>query len=161
MYVKLFASMYQGTLRGKSDEILVFTNLLAHCDQHGYVDKHWRAIAEETGISEDRVRAAVVALESPDSDSRSKEMNGCRLIRIDDHRAWGWQVVNYGKYRNIRNEEDRREQNRLAKQRQRERQRMSASVSKVSHVSPGQPKEKEKEIWPTSGHKPDRKDLEG
>ena len=33
MYVKLFSSLYQGTLRGRSDEILVFTNLLAYADQ--------------------------------------------------------------------------------------------------------------------------------
>ena len=45
MYCKLFASLYQGTLRGQSDEILVFTNLLANCDRDGYVDKHFRAIA--------------------------------------------------------------------------------------------------------------------
>ena len=38
MYCKLFASLYQGTLRGKSHEILVFTNLLAHADAEA--DRH-------------------------------------------------------------------------------------------------------------------------
>ena len=122
MYVKLFSSLYQGTLRGRSDEILVFTNLLAHADQHGVVDKHWRAIAEETGLSKERVEEAIKNLEEPDPESRSPEMNGCRIVRLDEHRLWGWQVVNYGKYRAIRNEDDRREQNRIAQEKWRSKQ---------------------------------------
>lgn len=122
MYVKLFASLYQGTLRGRADEILVFTNLLAHADQHGVVDKHWKAIADETGLDKDRVEAAIKNLESPDAESRSPEMGGCRIVRLDEHRAWGWQIVNYGKYRAIRNEDDRREQNRIAQEKWRNKQ---------------------------------------
>ena len=116
MYVKLFASLYQGTLRGRSDEILVFTNLLAYADRHGIVDKHPRAIADETGLSIEKVSAAIQTLESPDSESRSPEEEGRRIMRLDDHRAWGWQVTNYEKYRAIRTEDERREQNRLAQE---------------------------------------------
>src|SRR3990167_747408 len=122
MYVKLFSSLYQGTLRGKSDEILVFTNLLAHADQHGVVDKHWKAISDETGLPREKVEAAIKNLESPDPESRSPEMDGCRIVLMDEHRLWGWKIVNYGKYRAIRNEEDRREQNRLAQERWRNKQ---------------------------------------
>lgn len=132
MYVKLFASLYQGTLRGKSDEILVFTNLLAHADKHGIVDKHWRAISEETGLSKEQVQAAIKNLEAPDIESRSPEMNGARITRLDEHRAWGWMVVNYEKYRAIRNEDDRREQNRIAQ----ERWRNKHLVSNVSRAKP-------------------------
>lgn len=121
MYVKLFSSLYQGTLRGRSDEILVFTNLLAYADQHGLVDKHFKAIADETGLDLERVKAAILSLESPDLESRSPEENGCRIMRMDDHRVWGWRIVNYGKYRAIRSEDDRREQNRLAQERYRQR----------------------------------------
>ena len=121
MYAKLFASLYQGTLRGCADEILVFTNLLAHADAGGTVDKHWRAISEECGISRERVEAAIANLESPDEESRSPELDGRRIVRIDEHRVWGWRIVNHGKYRAIRNEDDRREQNRLAQERWRSR----------------------------------------
>ncbi len=141
MYVKLFTSLYQGTLRGRTNEILVFTNLLAHADQHGIVDMHWRAIADETGLSEKAVKAAILNLESPDIESRSPECNGCRIVRTDDHKAWGWQVVNYVKYRAIRNEDDRREQNRLAQKRYRESQRKQASAE----VSPDKPIQKQKQ----------------
>ena len=125
MYVKLFSSLYQGTLRGRSDEILVFTNLLAYADQHGIVDKHFKAIADETGLPVDRVQAAILALESPDTESRSPEHEGRRIIRMDEHRVWGWKIVNYGKYRSIRSEDDRREQNRLAQERWRQKNKQS------------------------------------
>lgn len=121
MYCKLFASLYQGTLRGRSNEILVFTNLLANCDKEGYVDKHFRAIADEVGLSIEAVKAAIEHLEAPDEESRSPEEDGRRLLRINDHRAWGWLVVNYTKYRSIRSDEDRREQNREAQKRWRDK----------------------------------------
>jgi len=123
MFVKLFASMYEGTLRGKSDELLVFTNLLAHADQFGVIDRHWKAIADETGLPIDRVQAAIKSLSEPDKESRSAEMDGRRIYCLDGHREWGWKIVNYGKYRAIRSEEDRKEQNRLAQERWRNKQK--------------------------------------
>lgn len=131
VYAKLFASIYQGTLRGRSDSLLVFTNLLAHMDSVGHVDIHPRAIAEEVGLTLDAVRAALDELEAPDPESRSPDEDGRRIVRLDEHRAWGWRVVNGAKYRAIRNEEDRREQNRLAQERWRNKSRpASASVSR-------------------------------
>lgn len=129
MYAKLFSSLYQGTLRGKSHEILVFTNLLAHCDKEGFVDKHFRAIAEETGLTQDEVRLAILELEAPDAESRSPEMDGRRIVPIDEHRNWGWQVVNYGKYRVIKDEETRRETWRKSQEKRRKCQHLSTSVN--------------------------------
>ena len=73
MYVKLFQSIYQGTLRGNSNGLLVFTNLLAHADQYGIVDVHPKAIAEEVGLTLEQVKEALTELESPDIESRSPE----------------------------------------------------------------------------------------
>ena len=133
MYAKLFASLYNGTLRGRANPILVFTNLLAHADRHGYVDMHFTAISDEVGISVDEVKSAILELEAPDSESRSPDENGRRLIRLDEHRAWGWRIVNAKKYREIRNEEERREQNRLNQAEYRKRK--SAEVSSRQRMS--------------------------
>lgn len=134
MYCKLFASLYQGTLRGRSNEILVFTNLLAHCDREGYVDKHFMAIAQEVGIDVSDVKKAIETLELPDPESRSPEHDGARLIRMDEHRAWGWRVVNYGKYRSIKDEDDRREQNRLAQAEYRAKKRDAMNSKQASAI---------------------------
>jgi hypothetical protein len=144
VYAKLFTSIYQGTLRGNSHGLLVFTNLLAHCDKNGVADIHPRAIAEEVGLTVEQVRTALDDLEAPDMESRSPEEEGRRIKRMDEHRAWGWFVVNYAKYRAIRDEDDRREQNRLAQERWRERNKAkSADASQdkppsepVSHGKP-------------------------
>ena len=137
MYAKIFASLYQGTLRGRSHEILVFTNLLAHCDADGNVDIHFRAIAEETGLKTDEVRRAVLNLEAPDEESRSPDEEGRRIIRLDEHRAWGWAVVNYKKYRDIKSDDDRRERNRRAVARHRERKRLAQGKAPQSDVIGG------------------------
>jgi len=159
MYCKLFASLYQGTLRGRSHEILVFTNLLANADAAGFVDKHFRAIAEEVGLSQDEVKAAIQVLESPDLESRSPEASGARLVKMDSHRAWGWRIVNYIKYRQIRSEEDRREQNRAAQERFRNKSNNSKPPS--AEVSRGKPEsaqaeaEAEEKKMPTALDFPD------
>jgi hypothetical protein len=137
VYAKLFTSIYQGTLRGNSHGLLVFTNLLAHCDKNGAADIHPRAIAEEVGLTVDQVNAALRVLESPDDESRSPEEQGRRIVRLDEHRAWGWLVVNYCKYRAIRDEDDRREQNRLSQERWRNKHKPpSAQISSVSQSKP-------------------------
>jgi hypothetical protein len=135
LYAKLFTSIYQGTLRGNSHGLLVFTNLLAHADSAGIVDIHPKAIADEVGLSEPQVRSALDLLESPDDESRSPEEAGRRIVRVDEHRAWGWRIVNHAKYRAIRNEEDRREQNRLAQAKWREKNK--PIVSKANGASAG------------------------
>ena len=121
MYAKLFSSIYQGTLRGNTNGLVVFTNMLAHADSAGWVDIHPRAIAEETGLSIEKVKEAILELSSPDPESRSPEEEGRRIVLIDAHRDWGWRIVNHGKYRAIKSEEDRREQNRIAQKRFREK----------------------------------------
>jgi len=137
MYAKLFTSIYQGTLRGKSHPLLVFTNLIAHADAKGEVDMHPRAIAEEVGLTLDEVKAALLELEAPDLESRSPDEEGRRIIRLDEHRAWGWRIVNYLKYRAIRNEDDRREQNRSAQERWRAKNKPeSAKVSQQATRKP-------------------------
>jgi len=144
MYAKLFTSIYQGTLRGDSHGLLVFTNLIAHADSAGHVDIHPRAIADEVGLTLEQVKEALLKLEAPDSESRSPELDGRRIVRLNDHRDWGWVVVNYLKYRAIRDEEDRREQNRLAQQRWRERQKGVLTVGEVSSVSQDKPIQRQK-----------------
>lgn len=138
MYAKLFTSLYQGTLRGNSKGILVFTNLLAHADKNGDVDIHPRAIAEEVGLSVEIVNETLLMLESEDPESRSPECEGRRIVRLDEHRSWGWNIVNFQKYRAIRNEEDRREQSRIAQEKFRNKHKDYSNKSKprVSQVSP-------------------------
>lgn len=108
MYAKIFSSLFDGSMRGKSDMILVFVNLLSHSDQDGVVDRHWQAISDETGIGVERTLAALTDLEAPDPQSRSEEDQGRRIRRINENRNWGWTITNHRHYRDIVTEVDRR-----------------------------------------------------
>ena len=100
-YAKIFDSIWDGSMRGKSDPLFVFVNLLTHADDQGVVDRHWKPICDETGLPEKRVIDALNFLEQPDPDSRSILEDGRRIIRIDSHRSWGWRIVNHGHYREL------------------------------------------------------------
>lgn len=110
MYGKIFASLYQGTLRGNAHAILVFTNMIACSDRLGNVDKHPRAIADEVGLTVDEVRAAIAYLSAPDPESRTSLEEGRRLLPLEPGRTWGWRIVTHSKYRAMVREEERREQ---------------------------------------------------
>jgi hypothetical protein len=73
---------------------------------------------------------ALVTLMAPDRYSRTTDHEGRRIEAIDG----GWRLLNHAKYRDIRDEEVRREQNREAQERK--RQRESADLLTVSHDQP-------------------------
>ena len=120
MFAKVFGSLWTGSMVGQADLQLVFVFLLARCDPDGFVDEHPRVISSLTGIPLDRVESALRELESPDRESRSPDLDGRRIVLRDEHRSWGWSIVNHAKYRAMRNEEVRREQNREASRRYRD-----------------------------------------
>lgn len=78
---------------------LVFEDLLKLADKDGIVDMTRSAISRRTNVPIKIVSHGIGELEKPDRDSRSKEHEGRRIVRLDEHRDWGWRIVNYTKYR--------------------------------------------------------------
>ena len=139
MFAKVFASLWQGSMVGRSDMQLVFIYMLANCDAKGVFDQTPEVVAALTGIPIERVEVAIKQLESPDPRSRTATDDGRRLVLLDDHRDWGWRIVNYAEYRNSRDEEQRREQNREATRRWRDKKDDTVDMLTVSNVSHGEP----------------------
>jgi hypothetical protein len=92
-----------------------------------------RLLGPILGESLKDVEKAIEYLCAPDPESQSKEQNGRRLIRIGQYE---YQVVNGARYRKIRNEEDRREQLRVAQAKFREKQK--GRVPKQTNKLPGE-----------------------
>src|SRR4051812_30785556 len=134
MYGKIFGSLWEGSMIGQADAQLVFVFLIAHADFQGVVDLEHAYIAALTGLTVDRVRAALALLEAIDPRSRRPDDGGRRILRLDDHRDWGWTIVNHAFYMEKRDEEHRRHQNRAAKARSRARDNADRSAG----VSVGQ-----------------------
>ena len=121
MFAKVFASLWQGSMVGKADMQLVFIYMLANCTASGEFNQTPEVMAALTGLPVERVEEAIAALEAPDPRSRNSSQDGRRIVRLDDHRDWGWQIVNYSQYRENRDGEKRRVQTREATKRWREK----------------------------------------
>lgn len=123
MYAKVFSSLWQGTLYGLGDVQLVFIYLLAHADSDGNVRCVVPAIAAATGLTVERVRAAIDVLEGADADSNTSDNDGRRIERIGNCDRWN--ILNYLKYRAMRDVDERQRQTREAVK----RHRLKAKVS--------------------------------
>lgn len=110
MYAKVFDSIYSGSLRGKPYSQLVFIYLLVNSWQtKGICDIHPSRIVDDTGLSLDQVEAALCDLQRPDPESRSPKLSGSRIALLDEHRAWGWRIVNWDKYNAVQKSVERKE----------------------------------------------------
>lgn len=111
MFGKIFESMYDGTLatKGPWQALVTFQQMIVLCDKTGIVDMTPEAISRRTTIPIDIINIGITALEQPDSESRSPDLNGRRITRLSNERTWGWQIVNHDKYRKIRSADQRRE----------------------------------------------------
>jgi hypothetical protein len=87
----------------------IFMCLLALCDAEGVIDITWDALSRRLNCSMGDLKVAIYRLMQPDPSSRSSENEGRRLISLSPDRDWGWIIVNYKKYRQMRSTEDRRE----------------------------------------------------
>jgi hypothetical protein len=108
MYVKVFAQILKSSLAEDYETRHVFMDLLILADSDGVVDMPLASISRHTNVPLKQVSAAVEKLCRPDSQSRSPAEDGRRLVLLDPSRSWGWRIVNYTQYRNLRDEESRK-----------------------------------------------------
>lgn len=102
--------------------------MLAMADRHGMVSASVPGLAHIARVTEKECRDALRCLAAPDPDSRTKTLQGRRISEVDG----GWEIINYPIYRDRASEEQRREQERLRKQRYRAR---ASSVHPPSRLS--------------------------
>lgn len=132
MFGKHFASMYERSMVGAGAMVFavmgyVIANTRPDRRQGGQVTLNPKILSSVLGEAEDDVVRAIGYLCSPDPKSTSKEEEGRRLVKIGE---FDYRVVNFERYRAIRNEEERREQNRLAQAKHREKQKVQAQAQK-------------------------------
>jgi len=137
MYGKVFDSMYEGSLYGQWEAIVTMQQLIVIADQHGVVDMTPAAIAGKTSIPIEIITKGIELLESPDEYSRTPDQEGRRIERLDEHRPWGWSIVNYLKYRQrgTREEKKQADRDRLANKRNATKANKNAHVAKCRKES--------------------------
>jgi hypothetical protein len=109
MFAKVFEQIFDSSIAEDWQVRHVFEDLLKMADITGVVDKTIEAVARRTNIPIEIVQRAIGELEKPDPESRIKDHEGRRIMRLDDHRSWGWFIVNYKHYRDLSSKEQQRE----------------------------------------------------
>jgi hypothetical protein len=154
MFAKMFRQIFESSIAENYQTRHTFMDLLVLADIDGVVDMTQEAISRITNVPIDTVCEALEELEAPDEQSRNPTQDGRRIVRLDAHRDWGWQIVNYEAYRQIRDEEARRAYFRERKRKQRAKEKQSQPVRDCQTLSndvldsqtcPPMQKKKEKE----------------
>jgi hypothetical protein len=126
-YGKVFRSMYDGSLVANWKALVTFQQMIVLSDKNGYLDMTPEALSRRTNIPLEIIKEGIAVLEAPDPDSRTAGEDGRRIVRLDAHRSWGWQLVNKVKYRDLADAEQVREQ---ARERQAKKRRMERDMSR-------------------------------
>lgn len=140
-FTKLFSDILESTVWDLDAETrIVWVTMLAMADAQGRVLAAVPGLAHRARVPREAVERALESFLGPDPDSRTPDMEGRRIVKIDG----GWALVNYQKYREKRHEEDRREYMRDLMRKRRSSvlaekltgANMLASVSNVSRRKP-------------------------
>lgn len=125
--------MYGGTLYGHWEAIVTMQQFIVLSNADGIVDMTPEAIAGRTTIPLKIIKKGIEFLEKADPYTRTPGEDGRRIVLMDDHRPWGWKLVNHWKYKALRNMEEKREADRT---RISEKRKQNKDVAIVSQVSP-------------------------
>lgn len=130
-YSKLHSSIVNSSLWTQADSVRVlFVTLLAIADREGYIYGSKIGLSRIANIKADDIDFSFSTLLLPDPDScdliRSPENEGKRLEEI----SGGFRLLNYEYYRGLRDDDERREQNKQAQKRFRDKQSATVSNSK-------------------------------
>lgn len=113
MFAKVFSQIYDSSIVENPETRFTFMDFLILADCNGVVDMTHEAIARRTNRPIEVIRETIAELESPDHRSRTPDFDGSRIKRLDDHRDWGWFIVNFDRFRKIASEEQRREKTKM------------------------------------------------
>ncbi len=149
MYAKIFRQIYESSIAENPQLRYTFMDLLVLADSDGVVDMTQESIARITKRPLKVIRETIAELESPDPRSRTPDHDGARLKRLDDHRDWGWVIVNYHTFRATASEDQRREKTRERvrrfRQKTNEKPLSEACNAPVTHGNAGNAMQKQRE----------------
>ena len=136
-YVKLFRSILSSTIWSEDDQTrLTWISMLAMADQNGYVGASIPGIAAQARVPLEAAEKAIEKFLAPDKYSRSQEFEG-RRIEVADR---GWTILNYDRFRDMRDEEARKTYERERKRAQRKKKSEQVTVQTVPKKSRRVPK---------------------
>ena len=134
MYGKIFDSIYNGTLYGHWEALVTMQQLIVLADADGVVDMTPMAISARTSIPREIIDKGLEILGSPDKYTRTPGSDGRRIELIDEHRPWGWILVNYEKYKTLQDSDTVRAQTRERVRKHRAKKNVTAGNGLKRHI---------------------------
>lgn len=132
-YGKIFESLYTGSMVGSGINVFaLWAYVIASAKPPGTIELNPKILATVFGCTVQEIQDAIEKLCQPDPESRTREFEGRRII---PEGQFLYAVPTWGKYNSLRNEIERREQNREAARRYRTRQRNHADSDDASSSS--------------------------
>jgi hypothetical protein len=105
-FTKLFNSITESTIWVEPYPTrIVWVSMLAMADRKGRIWASVPGLARRAGVTLEECEKALERFQAPDKYSRTPDNEGRRIEPIDG----GWKLLNYDKYRTLRDEEARRE----------------------------------------------------
>ena len=119
-YTKLFNSIVSSTIwQEELSTRVLWITLLALCDRMGNVTASLPGLAAIARVTLEEAEKGLRILSQPDPYSRSSKFEGRRIETVEG----GWLILNYAKYRRIKNDDLKRQQGRLRQARFRAKKR--------------------------------------
>ena len=126
-FTKLFSSLIFSTVWREPLHVkVVWITMLAMANRNGEVWASVPGLADAAKVDVEQCRESLARLSSPDPDSRTKDYEGRRIQEVDG----GWRILNYPKYRELRDADERRLANREYQRRHRAKSAPVVTVSK-------------------------------
>jgi hypothetical protein len=134
MFAKVFGTLFSSTINDAPLHVRWTWIALISIpqDEDGVVDMTPQAIARFANLPVEQVTEALDYLAQPDPMSRSDAEEGRRLVPI--RQTYGWRIVNFKHYRNLKREADRREYMREYMRARRGDSESSTTVSSRKHL---------------------------
>lgn len=107
LYSRVFLQILDSSIAEDFTIRHIFEDLLKLCDHKtGIVDMTRQALSRRLNVPIETLNQAIIKLESPDPNSRDEAFEGRRIGRLDEHRDWGWKILNWEKYEAVRSKAD-------------------------------------------------------
>lgn len=97
LYARVFLKILESSIAEDFTLRHVFEDFLKVAED-GIVDATRPALARRFNIPIETLNESILKLESPDTASRDEEFEGRRIERLDEHRDWGWRILNWKKW---------------------------------------------------------------
>ena len=132
-FTKLFSSIIFSTVwQQPKDTKILWVTMLALADADGVVEASVPGLAVAAGITIDECRSSIVALESPDPDSKNPDNEGRRIEKCEG----GWLLLNYRYYRDKMTAEHRRAKTAERVRKHRDRKSKEAKAAPPAPLPP-------------------------